>query len=97
MYIRYKKGIKSTSSLIRYINTCKILITLPTSQSSNSISILEYNSHNWLNFLSDNNKKDINLGILNNSKVWIKSVNINNDKEDIKLINIDNQKPTTLN
>lgn len=56
---RFKKVVKSTSCLTRNVNTYKIPFTLPTCQSSNSASILEYNTTNDLDFLSDNSEKNI--------------------------------------
>lgn len=84
----------TTKSMTRYINILKILITLLICQSLNSTQILEYNTINHLDFLSNNNEKDICLGISNNSKKKIKLVNIKNNKKDIRLaiyINRDQQ------
>lgn len=83
------KGIKPSSHLIRHINVCKILITLPNYQSSNSPLILEYNTINHLDFWLNNDKEDISLRESNNSEEKIRPVDINNNKKDIKPADID--------
>lgn len=52
MFSRCRKAIKSTSDLIRHINTCKIPITLLYYQSLNQKLLLE-------DLSSDNNRKNI--------------------------------------
>ena len=74
--------------MTKYINICKILIILLSCQPSNLISILEYNITNYLDFLLNNNKKDISLRALNNNKKRIIKMDINNSKKDIKLVDI---------
>lgn len=84
-----KKTVKSISGLTRYINVCKISITLPTCQPSNSKLILEYNVTNHLNFLLDNSKKDISQGVSHNSKEEIRHTNIDNNEKDNIPVDID--------
>lgn len=88
LYSRCEKIVKSIIGLTRHVNTCKILINLPTYQPLNLASILEYNTINYLNFISDNSKKDISQRISNNSKKRIRSVDIDNNKEDIRPVDI---------
>lgn len=54
--------------MIKYVNTCKILIILPTYQPSNSALILEYNITNHLNFSLNNSKKDISPRVSNSGE-----------------------------
>lgn len=54
--------------------------------------ILKYNINNHPNLPSNNFKKNINLGVINNK---IKSTNIDNNKEDIRLVDIKKHKPVT--
>lgn len=60
------------SSLIKYVNACKIIIILPSCQPSKLLAILEYNIFNPLDLSSNNNKKDTNLRISNNGNNKIK-------------------------
>lgn len=92
-----EKSVKSTNCLVKHINACKISITLLYYHLSNLIQILEYNLINYVEFLSDNNKKNICLKILKNGKKKIKPANINNNEEDIKQVDIDKQRPATPN
>lgn len=85
IYLRYGKGVKSTSSLIRHINTCIILITLSSRQTSKLRVILEDNTTNCLDLPLD--KKDINPRVSNHSKKEIKPAS--NDNDDIRPTNID--------
>ena len=73
---RYKISVKSTSGLIKHVNVCKILITLPNCQPSNPKLVLNYNTTNSLDLPSNNNKKNISLEVLNNSKKRIRLVDI---------------------
>lgn len=73
----------------KYINACKIPIILSTYQFSNPAPILEYNTTNYLDFLSDNNKKDISTKVSNNVENVVRQVNINNNEKDIRLTIID--------
>lgn len=59
--LRYEKNVKSTGDLIRYVNVYKNQITLPSCQSLNLSLILEDNITRYLDFLSDNNEKNIGL------------------------------------
>lgn len=61
--------------------------------------MLDYNTTNFLDLLSDINKKNINSRRLNNSKQKVKLANIMIDinKEDIRSIDIDKQKPIISN
>lgn len=60
MYPRYRKVVKSTSGLTEHFNVCKILIVLPYCQTpSEPEEVLEYNTTNPPDLLSDNNKKNI--------------------------------------
>ncbi len=86
-YLRCRKDVKFTSSLTRHVNTCKILITMPSHQLSKPIAILEDNTTNCLDLPSDNNKEGGGLGASNHSKKRIRLANNNN--EDIKPANID--------
>ena len=95
---RYGKGIKSTSSLTRHVNVCKIHICLPYYQSLNPNPVLYYNMTNFLNLLLHNNKESIIPEISNQGdSKKTRTANINNDKEDIKLADINKQWPATLN
>lgn len=100
-YLKYKKSVKFTSDLTRYINACKILITLLNCQLLNPKLVLDYFITNLLDLqLNKNkdNKKDISLRILNNNKEKIRLlVDIDNKEEDIKPVNIDKQKLATPN
>lgn len=86
-----------TSSLTKQINVCKILITLPTCQPSNLASISEYNMTNYLDFLLDKRKKDINWAVSNNGKEEIRSTDIDNNEKDIKLADIEKQRLASSN
>lgn len=68
MYLRYRKDFKFTSSLIRYLNTYKTLITLLSYQTFILALISEYNITNYLELLLNNFKENINLKALNDSK-----------------------------
>lgn len=69
---RCGKVIKSTSGLSRHLNFCKILITLPSYQSSKLAELLKYHITNPPNLPSDNNKEDINLKTFNNGNKKIR-------------------------
>ena len=86
---RCGKGVKSTSGLIRHVNSCKIPIPLPSRQPSTLAPILEYNITNYPDLPSDNFEEDISPGVSNNSKEKIRPANINNNKEDIRPADID--------
>lgn len=58
-YLKSEKDIKSTNDLIRYVNACKIPITLPSWQHFKLILILKGNITNCPDLLSKNNKKSI--------------------------------------
>lgn len=94
---RYKKDVKFTNILTRYINACKILFILPTHQSSNPAPILEYNTTYHLDFPSDMNKEDISPGISNNSVKGIRSTDIDINTKDIRSKNINRWRLATLN
>ncbi len=93
LYLRCWKYIKSTSSLTRYVNICKISITLPSYQLSKPTVILEDNTTNYPDLLSDNNKESISLGISNHGEKRIRLAD--NDEKDIRPANINQQRPTT--
>ena len=87
---RYGKGVKSISGLTKYVNACKILISLPCCQSSNPDPVLDYNKTNLLNLPSDNNKESITPEVSNHSdSEETRPANIGNNKEDIRLVDID--------
>lgn len=87
---RYGKYIKFTNDFKKYINICKILITLPSFQSFILASILEYNTTNYLDLPSDNIKKNISLRILNNDKKKIRLADItSNNNKNSKHVDID--------
>ena len=86
---RCGKGVKSTSSLTRHINSCKIPITLPSRQPSTLAPILKYNTTNHPDLPSDNFEEDISPRALNNGKKRIRPADIDNNKKDIKPVNID--------
>ena len=90
---RYGKDVKSTSGLTRYVNACKILITLPSCQPSKPTVILEDNITNCPDLPLD--KEVINLGASNYGKEEIIPINKNDDK--IRPANIDQQRPITPN
>ena len=81
---RYRKDVKSTSSLTNHVNVYKIPIILPSRQLSNPKLVLDYNITNLLELLSDNNKGDINSGASNNSKKGIGLTDMDSNKEDIR-------------
>lgn len=89
--LRYRKNIKSTSNLTRYINACKNAITLPNCQILNSTLVLKYNKTSHSNFLLNNNIKNISLEVSKNGKKKIRLANIDNNKKDIRPADIDNQ------
>lgn len=77
-----EKAVKSTSSLTRHINICKIPITLPSRQSSIPVLILEYNMTNHLALTLDNLEEDISQEALNNNEEEFKPADITgNDNE----------------
>ena len=94
---RCGKGVKSTSGLTRHFNVSKIPITLSSCQRFTLAPILEYNTTNHPDLLSDNFEEDISLGASNNGKERIRPRDINNDKEDIRPANLDKQRPATPN
>ena len=95
---RCGKGVKSTSSLTRHVNACKIPISLLCCQSSNPDLVLNYNTTNPLDSPSDNNKEGITPEISNHSNSEkTRPANIGNDKEDIRPVDIDKQRPATSN
>lgn len=86
-YPRCGKSVKFTSSLTRHVNDCKILITLTSCQPSKLIAILEVNTINYPDLLSDNNNKSISSEVSNYGKEGIRSADNNN--KNIKPANID--------
>lgn len=55
VYLKYEKAIKSTNSLTRHVNTCKILVVLSFHPLPKPKQALEYNNiSNPLDVLSDN-------------------------------------------
>ena len=84
-YPRYGKSVKSTSSLIRYVNACKISITLSNRQSFKLIAILENNTTNCPNLPLD--KEGISSRVSNHGKKGITLADNNNDN--IRPANID--------
>ncbi len=87
---RCGKGVQSTSGLTRHVNACKIPVTLPSCQLSTPASILEYNTTNHLDLLSDYFEEDISPGALNNNKEEIRSVDTtSNDDENSRPADID--------
>lgn len=92
---RYRKIVNSTSGLTRYVNICKIPITLPNGQASKPTVILEDNTTNWLDLPSNNNEENISPRASNHKEQGIKPTD-NNDK-DIRSANIDQQRLTTPN
>lgn len=74
--------------MTKHINIYKNLIKLSNCQLLNSTPILECNITILQDFLSNNNKKNIDLGISNNIKEKIRLININNNIENIKLVDI---------
>ena len=93
---RCEKGIKSTNGLTRYINACKIPISLPCCQLSNSDLVLNYNMTNPLSLPSDNNKESITSKVSNNNdSERTRPANIGNDQEDIRPADIDKQRSAT--
>lgn len=83
--------------MIKYVNPCKILITLLSCQSSKLASILEYNITNHPNLPSDNFEEDISSKVSNNGKEKIRLADININKEDIRPVDIDQERPITPN
>lgn len=81
---RYKKSVKSISSLIKYVNVCKIPNFLLYYQFLNSKLVLNYNKINPLDIPSDNNKKDISSKRLNNGKEEIGLADRNKNKKNIR-------------
>lgn len=96
-YLKCKKVVKYTGSLTKYINACKILIFLSCWQFLNLKPVLNYNITNFLNLLSNNNKKDIKLIILENNKEKIRLADIDNNKKNIRPTDINKKKPITIN
>ncbi len=95
---RYGKSVKSTNGLIRHVNACKILVTLPNCLPSTPVLILEYNTTNHSDLLSGYFKEDISSGTSNNDKEEIRFADtIGNDYENGKSADRDDQKPTTSN
>ena len=94
---RYKKNVKSTSGLKRYVNVCRIPIILLSHQPSNPKPILDYNIINLLNLPSDNNKEYISLEASNNGEEDIRPADIDNNEKDIWLADIDKKRLATLN
>lgn len=92
-----EKVVKSTSGLTRYVNACKIPISLPYCQPSNPEPVLDYNMTNSLNLPSDNNEKNIRLVASDNDKERIRLADIDNDKENIRPADIDEQRPAISN
>lgn len=80
--------LSSLGSLTRYVNVCKIPITLPSCQPFTLASILEYNTINHLDLPTNNFGGDINLDISNNGKERIRLTDINNNKQYIRLADI---------
>lgn len=79
---RCSKSVKSISVLTRYMNTCKIPITLPSCQPFILALILEYNTINHLNLLSDNFEEDISprLSINNEEEIRLMDTTSNDDE-----------------
>lgn len=94
---RYKKSVKSTNGLTRYVNICKISNFLPYCQFLNLKPVLDYNIINLLDLPSDNYKYNISLIRSNNNEKKIRLADIDNNEEDIRLIDIDKQRLATLN
>ncbi len=95
---RYGKSVKFTSGLIRYVNACKIPVTLPSCQHYTPALILEYNTTNHLDLPSDYFAEDISPGASNNNKEEIRPADItDNDDENSRPANIDKKRPTTPN
>ncbi len=93
-----EKGVKSTSSLTKHINACKIPVILPYCQPSTLAPILEYNTINHPDLPSDYFKEDISLGISNNDEEEIRPADTTgHDDENSRPANIDEQRPTTPN
>ena len=95
--LRCGKSVKSTSGWTRYVNACKIPLTLPSCQPLNPKPVLDDNTTNLLDLPSDNNEENISPRALNNGKKSIRLADMDNNKEDIKPANIDKQKPATPN
>ena len=70
---------------------------MPSCQPFISALILENNTTNHPDLLSDNFKKNISSRASNNNKEKIRPADINNNKEDIKLVDIDKQRQPTPN
>ena len=83
--------------MTRYVNTCKIPITLLSRQFLNPKPILDYNTINLLDLPSDNKEEDINPKALKNGKEGIRLADMDNDTKDIGPADIDKEKPTTPN
>lgn len=75
--------------MTKYIYVCKLPIFLPSRQPSNLALILEYNTINQPDFLSDNKKNNIGPKESNNGEKRIRPVDINNEKKNIRLAYIE--------
>lgn len=69
-YLRYRKNVKCTSGLTRYVNFCKITIILPSCQPFTLALILESNTINHLDLPSDNFDNDIMIVSSQIYKKW---------------------------
>lgn len=97
MCLRCRKDVKFTSGLRNYVNSYKIPIILPSCPSSILVLILEYNTINHLDLLSNNFEENISPRSPNNSKRRIRPADIDNDKKKIKLADMDKQRPAIPN
>ncbi len=95
---RCGKSVKSTSGLTRHVNTCKILVTLPSCQPSTPAPILEYNTINHPDLPSDYFEEDISPRASNNDEEEIRLADtMGNNDENSRPADIDKQRPTTPN
>ncbi len=95
---RCEKGVKSTSHLTRYVNACKIPVTLPNCQPSTPAPILEHNTTNHPDLPSDYFEEDISPETSNNDEEEIRLADtMGNDDENSRPADIDEQRPTTPN
>ncbi len=84
--------------MTRYVNACKIPVTLPICQPSTPAPILEHNTTNHPDLLSDYFEEDISPGASNNDKKEIRPADItDNDDGNSRPADIDEQSPTTPN
>ncbi len=89
-YPRFRKGVKSTSSLTKHVKACKIPVTLPSCQPSTPAPILDYNTTNHPDLPSDYFEEDISPGASNNDKKEIRLPDtMGNDDENSRPADID--------